>query len=385
MTHTETDKVLDTYMMAYILGEHLSNMTLKDAQNLVQNMPEIFLAWKDTQTFVRQVRQNLTSTLPKSSEAKDGHQIDFATLVRVAETVGEKFGRFQDDECKGLKAALVKMEDRGSGRVRLADFYRPALDGAWQFQESAAYLRQLGALDESNADKPSVIIPNFITSQSNCIASSSFYAVCCMDECEGLLGHLESQIAAPEASAAQIAELVADLSSSSVAAPRKISDGLLDRLGEIAAENGGRVPLHGRLFAQWMHHAYPRECPYPHLAGTTSPLTPDEWLKIHGGDPTATSEEMQSHVDKASAVTTEASPSAGDQGEYEYVSLPWAPEEELLVARPQQKTSFLTHLRNLAMFSAIAAAAYGLSQQALSGKKALSGGFSGGSMEKFLV
>merc|ERR1719258_647560 len=139
MTSTEADTVLDTYMMAYILGEHLSNMTLNNAQNLVKHMPDIFLAWKDTQTFVRQVRENLTSTLQKSSDADDGRQIDFATMVRVAETVGEQFGRFQDDECKGLKAALVKIEDRGSGRVRLSDFYKPAAanqDNAWQFQES---------------------------------------------------------------------------------------------------------------------------------------------------------------------------------------------------------------------------------------------------------
>ena len=26
-----------------------------------------------------------------------------------------------------------------------------------------------------------------------------------------------------------------------------------------------------------MHHAYPRECPFPHLAGTTAPVTQDEW------------------------------------------------------------------------------------------------------------
>ena len=28
------------------------------------------------------------------------------------------------------------------------------------------------------------------------------------------------------------------------------------------------MPLHGRLFAQWMHHAFPRHCPFPHVSGT---------------------------------------------------------------------------------------------------------------------
>merc|ERR1719456_1215558 len=170
------------------------------------------------------------------------------------------------------------------------------MDGQWQFQESAAYLRQLGALDETDVEKPRVIIANYISSPSNCIASSSFYSVCCMDECEGLLGNLERQIGAPEATSSRIASLVSELSSSSVVAPRKLSPTLLDRLGEIAAEHGGTVPLHGRLFAQWMHHAFPRDCPYPHLSGSTNPQTPDEWLASTGEDSMATDEELYGHA-----------------------------------------------------------------------------------------
>ena len=89
-------------------------------------------------------------------------------------------------------------------------------------------------------------------------------------------------------------------------APRALSQALQTRLREVANLHGGRVPIHGRLFAQWMHHAFPREllggifvvcrqekegiprggtamirprCPYPHEFGTTSPQTPDEWMK----------------------------------------------------------------------------------------------------------
>merc|ERR1712232_593738 len=97
------------------------------------------------------------------------------------------------------------------------------------------YLRQLGLLDESDAQNPRVMIANYVSSPSNCIASSSFYSVCCMDECEGLLSHLEREIAGPEASSTQIARIVANLPSSTVTAPRTLSSTLLDRLGEIAA------------------------------------------------------------------------------------------------------------------------------------------------------
>merc|ERR1719345_686241 len=222
-----------------------------------------------------------------------------------------------------MKASLLKIEDPGTGRVRLSEFYKPALDGHWQFQESAAYLRQLGALDETEPEKPRVIIANFLTSPSNCIASSSFYSVCCMDECEGLLSHLEQVIASPEATSTQIARIVSDLSSSSVVAPRKLSPALLGRLGEIAAEHGGSVPLHGRLFAQWMHHAFPRECPYPHVAGTINPQTPDEWLESTGGETTASTEEMKSHIDKHAA---EPPKMFGQNAHPKVPALPWCAE-----------------------------------------------------------
>merc|ERR1719237_1259013 len=47
--------------------------------------------------------------------------------------------------------------------------------------------------------------------------------------------------------------------------PQPFSDVLTGKLSAIAAQNRGRVPLHGRLFAQWLHFAFPYECPYPHV------------------------------------------------------------------------------------------------------------------------
>merc|ERR1719263_1524255 len=108
-----------------------------------------------------------------------------------------------------------------------------------------------------------------------------------MDECEDLLTHLENDIKASEAPAARIAGLVAALPSATVTAPRELSSTLRRRLDEIADTHSGTIPLHGRLFAQWMHHAYPRECPYPHIAGTTAPQAAKGWQDESGEDPTA--------------------------------------------------------------------------------------------------
>merc|ERR1719450_1469551 len=220
-------------MTSYILGEDLSNMSSSDAIELKKEMPDIYMAWNDTQEFVRATRANCTES-DGSAEQKATGELDFALVARVAERVGENFGSFQDQECRQIKDSLVAMEQSGTGRVLLSDFYKPALGGNWQFQETASYLRKLGALDESDSKKPRVIIPNYMAGPSNCIASSSFYSVCCMDECEGLLGHLEQQLAKPEASSTEIASLVTQLSSSSVLAPRTLSANLQGRLGEIA-------------------------------------------------------------------------------------------------------------------------------------------------------
>merc|ERR1719272_915843 len=222
--------------MAYILGESLENMTaelakncqgdarescqLSLAQELVKEMPEVFLAWQDTQKFVQDVRHKVIS---------DDVKMDFASLAKIVEDVGEEFGSFQDLECQQMKDKLVKMEHRSTGRVKLSDFYKPALDGSWTFQESADYLRSQGILDESDPAQPSVMIANYVTSHTNCIASSGFYSVCCKNECEDLLGHLEKIIGASEASPATISALVTHLPSSTVAAPQKLSDNLLQR------------------------------------------------------------------------------------------------------------------------------------------------------------
>merc|ERR550537_1354143 len=94
--------------------------------------------------------------------------------------------------------------------------------------------------------------------------ASNFYAVCCYNKCEDLMASIESKIGAPMADPYKIGEVVMALPSDTVEAPRTLSSSLLRRLNEVAVSNGGQVPLHGRLFAQWLHHAYPRECPYPH-------------------------------------------------------------------------------------------------------------------------
>jgi hypothetical protein len=344
------NEMLDTFMMAHILGEDLRNMTLFDARSLNSNMPELFLPWPATQKFVRRIRSSMVQNAVGGSPA-----LDFSFLAKVVKAVGEEFGSFQDIECRQLKQVLTKMEFAASGRVRLSDFYRPSLGAAWQFEESVPYLRQLGALDESDSNGASVVIVNYLHSQTNCIAASGYYSVCCKDECESLFGLLEEKIAAPEATPAAIVTIVESMASATVNSSRKLSAKMLQYLDDIAALHQGLVPLHGRLFAQWMHHAYPRECPYPHKSGTTRQQTADEWFLESGIESLATEKEMFEFSKSAAPPPVE---------DYEGL-LPWSTEEELLVSRkapPTAPTSLFSRLRPVALSVSVALLAFGLVQ-----------------------
>jgi len=318
LTISQADSVLDEYMKLHVLPDDISNMVS------IQEMSTIFPGWDDTQQFLRDIRSELERTITTG-------KFSFDAMTNVVEEVGERFGHFQDAECRAMKTRLISIGDGGIGRVPLADFYKTSIDdNTFEFQESESYLRDLGALDDTDPSHPSVIIPNYIQSASNCIASESLYSVCCLNECEQLMSHLEREIDAPEAEPNRIAAIVAGLPSATVEAPRTLSPALLGRLDEAAAHHGGTVQLHGRLFGQWMHHAFPRECPFPHVAGTTNPQTPDEWMQ-KATDYLASQDEMRRYVGAAKPQTEVAR------------ELHWTAEEELLapvpVKAPQSRKS----------------------------------------------
>jgi len=354
LTESRLDMVVDQYMKEYILG--------KDAFSIPDSQIHIvYPGWNDTQVFVREMRKNVQDAEADPSKPPGTQTSDFKQAMRVVEEVGDHYGHFQDAECRQIKDDLLKHADWATGRVKLSKFYNAALEhGHWQFTESADFLRQNGVLDESDPFNPQVIVTNYVYSPANCVASSSFYSVCCINECEGLLAHLEREIAAPEGEPALIAELVASLPTSTVQAPRNLSTALRARLDEMAVGHG-TVPLHGRLFAQWMHHAFPRECPYPHVAGTTNPQTADEYMAETGATSSASEEEMKRVVEDArSQLEAQETPKLPLQNE----ELPWHPEEELLVVRPKPKPASRSILaqgvRSFFMFAALVSAAIGL-------------------------
>merc|ERR1719247_2154637 len=154
-----------------------------------------------------------------------------------------------------------------------------------------------------------------------------------MDECEGILGRLEQLISAPDASASTILSLIPMIPSASMPSNRTLSTWLQQRLHQVANHHSGRVPLHGRLFAQWLHYAYPRECNFPHAAGTINPVRPEDLLEsgtVTEDDISLNETEMQKVIASANPVKHRIPGSEADAIEESGM---WTMDEELVVWR----------------------------------------------------
>lgn len=324
------DDVVKGYLVAAIWGIY-GDGEATPGEDLAENMAEVaatFRGWESTTMWAKDLRRttDIATQQPLRNPFKE--EMTFEQGLDFVEELVHRYSSFHGFECHSLKEMLVDMEHQGTGRVPLSKFYSGRSDQNWPFNEAVEYLRSLGALDESDPKRPSVVIANYLSSKSKCVAPSSFYSVCCHDECEGLLTQVELAIAGPAATPARLAEIVSGLGSDTIEAPRNFSVAQLSLLDDIAEHHGGYVPVHGRLFAQWMHHAYPRECPFPNLADTTNPLSPDEWmdhmdLETH----LASDEEVKEHF---AVPRNESMP-----GMILKASLPWTAVEELVTSREQ--------------------------------------------------
>merc|ERR1719163_2611591 len=251
-------------------------------------------------------------------------QYSFETVSQITEVMTHGYGKWQNAECREMKAALMDLDPSGTGRVPLSNFYSQPTDAVFTFSESVDYLRQTGALDETGRGGPAVLIPNYLAGPTNCIASSSYYSVCCMNECEGLMNEIEHKIQAPKASPERLLGLVGNLSSSTVDGPRTFPSALKEKLHAIASHHEGEVPIHGRFFAQRLHFAFPNECPYPQITENAAVLTPSQWLDAKVW--TASENERQQHIEVNNTTATEEVPFMSQ----------WSDDEVLPVLEPQK-------------------------------------------------
>jgi len=285
----KAEELIDLTLMSFVRGRNISSWSPDLVAELEETILSIYPPWAQFQPVMREVQKQLA---PGSGE------FNFEDNAMVVKELGERFGDWNNKECQADKLALLGLEEGHSGRVRLLDYYKAAVfDGKYQFSENMNYLRQTGLLDESNPMVPRVIVSNYIVSPSNCMARTGFYSVCCRDECEDLLGHVEKAIAAPLAEVSEVVAVVRGLPSATVPANRTLTVWLLRRLDTIAQTHKGKVPLHGRLFAQWLHFVYPNECSLSRPSGLSpTSMIMEQWEEETGQKASATEEELQQYI-----------------------------------------------------------------------------------------
>eukprot|EP00746_Dinoflagellata_sp_MGD_P010092 gnl/MRDRNA2_/MRDRNA2_120746_c0_seq1.p1 gnl/MRDRNA2_/MRDRNA2_120746_c0~~gnl/MRDRNA2_/MRDRNA2_120746_c0_seq1.p1 ORF type:complete len:604 (+),score=112.67 gnl/MRDRNA2_/MRDRNA2_120746_c0_seq1:110-1921(+) len=337
-------QMLDVVYSYLIEGMLESNFSSPEQHQMDKtNILEIYPNWHSAQLFIDDVigldafeKKHSNSPYMRGSQ----HMYSFEETAKLTTRISQEFGPWANYECKTMKETLSNLDAHGTGRVKISDFWgvkvKKQNDDQWQFQESAAYLRSLGALDESDtALGAQVIIPNYVYAMSNCIMSTPHYSVCCLNDCESTMRLLESDLQAPQASSSEIMKVMEqhfphNLNPTvATGGDNQDSNGTLHaRLQEIAAQHeDGLVPLHGRLFAQWLHYAFPRECPYPHEVGTLNPMTPAEFIEAAGAgkdDPTVVLESDLEKIAEEPQTLLPPSPFAGKKM--------WVTREKLLAS-----------------------------------------------------
>jgi hypothetical protein len=329
-------RLLEDYVVHWVLGEDQEaiDICLRNRALLEMNFPH----WHAVQGFVEGRMKTLEFQRAQTPQSGFGASLmdkrySFSDAHEVVGDITHTFQDFWQTECHTMKDQLVGMDRDGTGRVRLADFYGSGRDKDWRFGESEEYLRQLGVLDESSPWRgKQVIIPNYLQAASNCIVSTDHYLVCCANECEILMGDIEEAVQQPTAAPETLLSIVGNIVSPSSPAdePPKLQGTLERQLHKIAEVHGGEVPLHGRLFAQWLHYVFPLECPFPHKAGSFKQhtLTPQSF----GEDHVASEEDIQAH---AEADQIESAEQEGEDLSDIWLAQ-WSEEEELFAAYTDQ-------------------------------------------------
>ena len=218
-----------------------------------------------------------------------------------------------------MRDALEGMDSRGAGRVPLSRFY-----GSHNyFGETEGYLDHLGVLDYEESREPQVIIPNYIQAASNCIVATQEYHVCCPNPCEDLLREIEVGLGVAEATEAHILAVVGNVMDATTLGgkPPEVEGLLRSRLAQVVAAHGGKVKIHVRLFSQWMHYVFPRECPFPHKSGSVSATSLLEFAGVV-------------EADQDERTTQSVATDLGNVSESVWTSQ-WDEEEELLAGYTQ--------------------------------------------------
>jgi len=318
----EIHEILTSYLLIFERGQKVNltdSVSHRKYKKAMSRLPSG--TWPVMVEFERDAVKSYDDARRGETTTVQDSTYSFSATSSIVEKLAHGYGKWQNRECQQMKQDLMSMDTDGRGSVPLESFYSKRESGRYQFEESVEYLKAVGAIDESGAGRR-VRIANYLTGPSNCIATSTFYSVCCLNEGNAIMSELEGRLRSPTAPAQAILGALQDMSSHK-REPLQLQSGMMQKLEGIAARHGGAVPLHGRLFAQWLHLVFPTEVPYPHVVEETSMLSPKHWV---GRKIVTTAAERREELQQERAMA--ASGQAADS------ELAWTDEEALPVQEP---------------------------------------------------
>eukprot|EP00927_Polykrikos_kofoidii_P037263 TRINITY_DN31399_c0_g2_i1.p1 TRINITY_DN31399_c0_g2~~TRINITY_DN31399_c0_g2_i1.p1 ORF type:complete len:595 (+),score=79.91 TRINITY_DN31399_c0_g2_i1:86-1870(+) len=341
---SELETVLRSYLIRWVVADDDAVVKAIIAN---PDLLESIAAWDDILGFAHgQLRSFDFSRQhhPRLGRGRGALEMRYSLedVHEIISAITTSFASFWQSECNAAKRELVALDSRGAGRVRLSKFYGNGRQPGrhFVFTDSEAYLRSLGALDESSSLRgKELIIPNYMQSATNCVISTAHYLVCCPDECESILREVEMIAGAASSTPARLVTIIKNLTreaSLEEDSAVHVNSFLWAQLEEIASLHNGTVPLHGRLFAQWLHYVFPRDCIFPHKVGSTSTLITDKF----GSDIQASEEEMEQHIEDQLEGTMEDIYSQKSNEGLDWTSQ-WSLDEELFAGRDEAFSSFV--------------------------------------------
>jgi hypothetical protein len=331
-SYSSLTPILDLYVLYWIGGDAFDGTCFRTPGS--QNDLCFEIPHEDE---LRSLARAQTSALEfaKRFEYRSGSLLErtysWSDARTITRSIATNFAWFYETDCREMRNALIEMDSTGTGRIPISKFY----SSHDYFGETEDYLNDLGVLDYATSSREAhVIIPNYMQAASNCIVSTPQYHICCPNYCERLLREVEMAVGTSEATDQEILAVIGNMTDSSSFDDERthVDESLSLRLSEVASVHGGKVRLHGRLFAQWMHYVFPRDCPFPHKSGSVSTASAME----HSGSIEIEETERAVFNDETFPVSNDISKNNTD-----WMSQ-WDEDEELLAGYTQTQGFIVT-------------------------------------------
>jgi hypothetical protein len=266
ISRKDLNEILQSYLLIFRQGTRANLVDAQKHQELkarAQKSGEAFLNLVDFES--ESVEQ-----FGKVSSALDGRsvgvrQYSFEDAAQITRDIALRYGKWQNGECKQMSSDLQALDPDAVGSVPLEKFHQQPRHPVYgyKFTETADYLKSIGALEEKQGQEPSVLIPNYVLGPSNCIASSQYLSVCCINTCETLADEISRDVQSPTASTGQLAisTLKSTLNPALARSPRGGAASAEEELQRIAEKQQGQIQLASIEFRKWLHTAFPSTCP----------------------------------------------------------------------------------------------------------------------------